>query len=155
MQEVWIWSLGQEDPLAVMSTHSSVLAWRIPRPEEPSGLLCLGLQSVSHDWVQHSTKINDVCCFQPIPIRADHWEVKHHTHTSTRTEATYSISVFLAYTVQELLRHAALLPPYPTDCPWRSGEGRRSINILAWNRSPSHSRCPGADVLKRNMGTEA
>ena len=72
---------GSEDPLAVMSAHSSVLAWRIPWPEEPSGLRCLGLQSVSHDWVQHSTQINDVCCFQPIPIRADHWEVKHHTHT--------------------------------------------------------------------------
>ena len=31
MQETWIQSLGQEDPLEKeMATHSSVLAWRIP-----------------------------------------------------------------------------------------------------------------------------
>ena len=32
-------SLGQEDPLEKeMATHSSILAWKIPRTEEPSGL---------------------------------------------------------------------------------------------------------------------
>ena len=31
MQETWIWSLGQEDPLVNgMATHSSILAWRMP-----------------------------------------------------------------------------------------------------------------------------
>ena len=31
MQETWVQSLGQEDPLEEgMATHSSVLAWRIP-----------------------------------------------------------------------------------------------------------------------------
>ena len=31
MQETWVQSLGQEDPLeAGMATHSSILAWRIP-----------------------------------------------------------------------------------------------------------------------------
>ena len=30
MQETWVWSLGQEDPLKGMATHSSILAWRIP-----------------------------------------------------------------------------------------------------------------------------
>ena len=39
-------SLGQEDPLEeVMATHSSVLAGRIPRTEEPSGLYPMVLQS--------------------------------------------------------------------------------------------------------------
>ena len=38
MQETLIRSLGQEDPLEKgMATHSSILAWRIPRIEEPSG----------------------------------------------------------------------------------------------------------------------
>ena len=33
-------SLSQEDPLKEeMATHSSILAWRIPRTEEPAGLL--------------------------------------------------------------------------------------------------------------------
>ena len=33
-----------------MATHSSVLAWRIPGTEEPSGLLSLGSHRVGHDW---------------------------------------------------------------------------------------------------------
>ena len=39
MQEAWVQSLVQEDPLEKeMATHSSVLAWRIPWTEEPGGL---------------------------------------------------------------------------------------------------------------------
>ena len=39
MQETQIWSMGQEDPLKKeMATHCSVLAWRIPRTEEPDKL---------------------------------------------------------------------------------------------------------------------
>ena len=40
MRESWAQSLGLEDPLEKrMATHSTILAWRIPRTEEPSGLL--------------------------------------------------------------------------------------------------------------------
>ena len=39
VQETWVQSLGQEDPLEEsMATHSSVLAWRIPWTEEPGRL---------------------------------------------------------------------------------------------------------------------
>ena len=38
-QEIWVQSLGQEDPLEEeMATHSSILAWEIPWTEEPGGL---------------------------------------------------------------------------------------------------------------------
>ena len=38
IQEMWVWSLGQEDPLEKeIAPHSSVLALRIPRTEEPGG----------------------------------------------------------------------------------------------------------------------
>ena len=51
MQETWVQSLGQEDPLEKeIATHSSVLAWRIPWTEEPGGLQSTGLQRVGHDW---------------------------------------------------------------------------------------------------------
>ena len=44
MQETQVQSLGQEDPLEEeMATHSSILAWRIPRSEEPGGLQSTGL----------------------------------------------------------------------------------------------------------------
>ena len=36
MQDTWVQSLGQEDPLEKgKATHSSILAWRIARTEEP------------------------------------------------------------------------------------------------------------------------
>ena len=39
MQETWVRSLGQEDPLEKeMTTYSSILAWRISWTEEPAGL---------------------------------------------------------------------------------------------------------------------
>ena len=51
MQEMYIWSLGREDPLEKeMVTHSSILAWRIPWTEEPGGLQSTGSQRVGHDW---------------------------------------------------------------------------------------------------------
>ena len=46
MQETWVRSLGQEDPLEKgMATHPSILAWRIPQTEEPS----MGSQKAGHD----------------------------------------------------------------------------------------------------------
>ena len=39
MQEMQVQSLGQEDPLErEMATQSSILAWEVPRTEEPGGL---------------------------------------------------------------------------------------------------------------------
>ena len=49
-QEMWVQSLGQEDPLEEeMATHSYILAWRIPWREEPGGLWSIGSQRVGHD----------------------------------------------------------------------------------------------------------
>ena len=50
IQETWVQSLGQEDPLEKqMATHSSVLAWKIAWTEEPGRLQSMGLQRVRHD----------------------------------------------------------------------------------------------------------
>ena len=49
--ETWVWSLGQEDPLEEeMTTHSSILAWRIPWTEESGRLQSTGSQKVRHNW---------------------------------------------------------------------------------------------------------
>ena len=49
VQETWIQSQGQEDPLEKeMATHSNILAWRIPWTKEPGGLQSIGLQRVGH-----------------------------------------------------------------------------------------------------------
>ena len=50
MQEIWVRSLGQEDPLEEgMVTHSSTLAWETPWMEEPDGLQSLGSHRVGRD----------------------------------------------------------------------------------------------------------
>ena len=50
MWETWVLSLGWGDPLEKgMATHSSILAWRIPWTEAPSGLHSMELQRVRQD----------------------------------------------------------------------------------------------------------
>ena len=50
MQETWVQSLGQEDPLEKeMATHSSTLTWKIPWMEGPGRLQSMALQRVEHD----------------------------------------------------------------------------------------------------------
>ena len=52
MQETWIQSLGQEDPLEEdMATHSSILAWEIPWTEEPDRLQSMGSQRLRYECV--------------------------------------------------------------------------------------------------------
>ena len=49
MWETWVRSLGREDSLEKeMATHSSTLAWKIPRMEEPGRLQPVGSQRVGH-----------------------------------------------------------------------------------------------------------
>ena len=67
IQDTWVQSLGQEDPLEEgMATHSTVFAWRIPWTEEPGGLQSIGLHRVRHYWrdlahthVGNRTRLNE------------------------------------------------------------------------------------------------
>ena len=50
IQEMWILSLGGEDPLEEeMATHSSILAWRILWSERPGRLRSVESQRVGHN----------------------------------------------------------------------------------------------------------
>ena len=52
VQETWVQFLGWKDPLEKgMTTHSSILAWRIPWTEEPGRLQSMGLKRGRHNWV--------------------------------------------------------------------------------------------------------
>ena len=54
-QEMWVWSLAQEDSLEKeVTVHSSNLAWEILWTEEPGGLLSMGSQ-MSWTWLNNST----------------------------------------------------------------------------------------------------
>ena len=64
MWETWVRSLGWEDPLEKeMATHSSILAWKIPRTEEPGRLQSTGSQRVRHDW---ATSLS-------LSLKTDYW----------------------------------------------------------------------------------
>ena len=55
-QETWLPSLAWEDPLEDgMATHPSILAWKIPSTEEPSGLQSMESQRVKHDLATEHT----------------------------------------------------------------------------------------------------
>ena len=82
MQETWIQSLGQEDALGKgKATHSSILAWRIPRTEEPGRLQSIGCKELD------TTKLLTL----------------FYTHTHIYTHARTQIWAFLvAQTVKNL-----------------------------------------------------
>ena len=59
VQETWIPPLGWEDPLEKeMETCSSILVWKIPWTEEPSGLQSMELQGVGRDWARTHTEVH-------------------------------------------------------------------------------------------------
>ena len=65
MQETWVQSLGQEDPLEEeMAPHSSTLAWQIPWMEEPGGLQSTGSQRVGQNLATNTftSFISKVAC---------------------------------------------------------------------------------------------
>ena len=50
MPEIWVPSLGQEDPLEKeTATYSSILAWEIQWTEDTGGLQSIGSQRIRHD----------------------------------------------------------------------------------------------------------
>ena len=68
MQEMQVWPLGWEDPLEEeMTTHSSVLSWKIPWTGEPVGLQSMGLKRVGHDWAaEHTTELDSRVSYKEI-----------------------------------------------------------------------------------------
>ena len=58
VQGTWVQFLGREDLVEKgMATHCSILAWRIPWTEEPSGLQSVGSQRVRPDWATFTVRL--------------------------------------------------------------------------------------------------
>ena len=58
-QETQVQSPGQEDPLEKeMAVHASILAWKIPKTEEPGKLKIMELQRVRHDLAIKQHQLN-------------------------------------------------------------------------------------------------
>ena len=66
--EMWVWPLGQVDPLEEgMATHSSILAWRIPWTEEPGRLVL----SIAKSWMWLKRLSTHISLLQNIPLFAE------------------------------------------------------------------------------------
>ena len=61
LQEMWVRSLGEEDPLEdEMATHSSILARKIPWTEEPGGLQVMGSQRDMTEQLNNNPNTSDL-----------------------------------------------------------------------------------------------
>ena len=63
MQVTWVWSLSWDILEQRMTTHSSILTWKISWTEEPGELWSMGLQRVGYDWVADT-------CYKKVSIWA-------------------------------------------------------------------------------------
>ena len=96
MQETQVRSLGQEDSLEKeTAAHSSSLAGKIPRTEEPGGLQSMGSHRVGHDWATslsftfyNSTSMN-------IPKRIESWDPNIYLDKS-RIQKDACVPIFTA-----------------------------------------------------------
>ena len=72
MQETWVRSLGEEDPLEKeMATRSSILAWKFPWTEETGGLQSMGYKRVRRNLAtkqQRTYLIKDFKDWQSTPV---------------------------------------------------------------------------------------
>ena len=108
MQETWVWSLGQEDPLKKeMATHSSILAWEISQSEEPGRLQYMGSQKflvIKHNLVTKQQH-NDAICWNKHLMNEPPWILQYPADLSqlilNRTKKNCYIStVFVLFVFQ-------------------------------------------------------
>ena len=105
MQETWVLSVGQEDPLEKkIATHSSTLTWKIPWMEESMGLLRVG-----HDWATSLSCIGEgngnplqcSCLENPRDGRAWQVAVSGVSQSRTRLKRLSSSSSRVSLTLQQ------------------------------------------------------
>ena len=94
-QETQVWSLDREDPLEKeMATHSIILAWRIPRPEEPGGLWSMGSQRVGHNWVTNTFSFTNVVNYISVTYLFYNWKFLPHHLPHLFYSSLYAISLW-------------------------------------------------------------
>ena len=151
-QETWVWFLGLEDPLEEgTATHSSILAWRIPRTEVPGGLQSMGSQRARHDWshlAQHSTAFHHsftvvtfqngkqqwrACSVRPGEMSATiYWLLPTNVSWQPPVYHTRGMCVCLCVCVP--VAQSCLTLCHPVDCspPGSSVHGILHPRILEW-----------------------
>ena len=112
-----------------MTTHSSILAWRIPWTEEPEGLQSMGSQRVGHNWeTKHGTSVTILQYINTSNERTVHLKLKQCCMTlrlkkklSFKHQALSTFWVFNSYmrVVATIWDSAGLRPLHsPQSSPW-------------------------------------
>ena len=158
---MWVWSLGQEDPLEEgMATHSRILAWRIPWTEEPGGLPSTGSQRVvGHDLV---TKQQERLQLESLSYR-ELWgvkdgdacqdPVKHPAAPHSREGSRLGVNRNrVGKLSKDILpeKNEAVYNQQPTraaagDYVWWPREG----NLGGWQKSPLPLSCPHGQLIQK------
>ena len=161
MQEMWIPSLSQEDPLEKeMATHSSILAWKIPQTEEPGGLQSMGSHRVRHDLAtkpQPQLRVNRLQVLVSLILISDReqcWVAKVGTCTQwvgVRAEDLWVYEICL------------LLRSFLQKCPVFAHQGTmvfiilsgKQVRPLTWKLSTKESmllNCGAGEVSWESLG---
>ena len=115
MQESWVWSLDQEDPLEKeVATHSSILSWRIPLGRGPWQATVHEVARVGHDLVTKLTHTSDHCLIALVV----HWlspvQLFVTTYTATRQA---SLSFTISWNLFKLMSTELVMSSnHPTLC---------------------------------------
>ena len=162
IQETWDWSLGREDPLEEIVTHTSSLAWEIPWTEEPYGLQSMGSDNGSDTTLQltftffHGTKQNVpqnhhmswsvVFTFSKWAMAAEwaHLEPLPREIEKIRFLWTFSHGISINQSIHHLVLSVFLLKDTVYNiCSWRiSIEFMASGSLAAWTKLVQHIFSP-------------
>ena len=135
MQETWVPSLGQEDPLAA---YSSILVWKIPWMEEPSRVTVMGSQRVWHNWATNTfTFICDSMVAQmiknlPAVQETYIWSLGTVHRVPKSHKSSLSSGVWITCTWQLLMEKA--MAPHSSTLAWK----------VPWMEKPSRLQSMGS-----------
>ena len=139
-QEMWVGSLGLEDPLEKeMASHSNILAWKIPWTEEPGRLQSTGLQEVGEDWAMECTH-----CHVLIP--SFHCEPPFCREPACYTGPVCGCKTIAPYAKLFGKRN---VPGTMVSWLWNSNQARKP---LKWNR---HTQLPTQWTLRASLSQKA
>ena len=113
--EMQVWSLGGKIPLEKeMTTHSSILAWRIPRTEEPGRVQSMGVARVGHDLATtlqnyYPCQGGQMCFKQPTNSNMNPLQKHPHRHTQNNVWPNVRSPLGLVKLTHKVNHHRSIL----------------------------------------------
>ena len=147
--ETQVRSVGQEDFLETgVATHSSILAWKIPRTEACGGLESIGSQGVGYDWATFTSVVWDVEDFSSNDKILDQYE-KSQIFDFRSLKDWWSVTSLFKYpnylykqaSVSQLLNTDSHMTQGHTDSPSQNESLPVSLHLLDLSTSSFLSSC--------------